>query len=100
MYAISLGFDNKVINGGEKVHFTLRLKPNPPNPSSFYASPEPTLPWPTLPQSHSCLSLSASPLPLSVPDRRARKQSHTPMHMNYIIKKNQKGASAVILNYT
>lgn len=54
MYVVSLGFDNKVINEGEKLHFTLRLNPNPPNPSSFYASPEPTLPRPTLIQSHSC----------------------------------------------
>lgn len=57
---ISLGFDNKVINEGEKLHFTLRLNPNPPNPSSFYASPEPTLPRPTVTQSHSCLNLSLS----------------------------------------
>lgn len=40
MYVVNLRFDNEVINEGEKLHFTLRLDPSPPNPSSFYASPE------------------------------------------------------------
>lgn len=63
VYVISLGFDN-VINEGEKLHFTPRLIHMPPNPSSFYASPEPTLTWPTLTQSH-CLPETAPP-PLSL----------------------------------
>lgn len=54
----SLRVHNKVVNGGEKLHFTLRLNPNPPNPSSFYASQEPILNWPTVTHSHICLNVS------------------------------------------
>lgn len=46
--SFSLRIHNKVVNGGEKLHFTLILNPNPPNPSSFYASQEPILNWPTV----------------------------------------------------
>lgn len=69
------GVDNKVINGGEKVNFTARLKPSPPNPSSFYASREPALHWPIPLQSHSFSS--DSPLSLWSPLRRMHTNSHT-----------------------
>lgn len=73
-YVISLGSDNKVINEGEKLHFTLRLNPNPPNPSSFYAPPEPTLPWPP---SHTISQLFESP-PLSL--SHCLSHTHTDQH--------------------
>lgn len=60
--SFSLRAHNKVVNGGEELHFTLRLNPNPPNPSSFYASQEPILNWPTVALSRlfECLPLSLS----------------------------------------
>lgn len=63
--SFSLRVHNKVVNGGEKLHFTLRLSPNPPNPSSFYASQEPILPWPSVTHSHICSNVSL-PLCLSL----------------------------------
>lgn len=88
------GVDNKVFNGGEKVHFTPRLKPNPLNPSSFYASPEPTLHWPTTSQSRSSSRHSAS---LQSPLQRTHANSHTHTNMHEcedVVKEREKNRSA------
>lgn len=66
----------------EEVHLVQRLKPNPPKPSSFYTSPERTLPWSTY---HNLAALPVTPPPSlpSPPCLPTCKQSYTPMCVNY-----------------
>ncbi len=82
VYVISFGFDNKVINEGEKLHFTLRLNLNPQNPSSFYASPELPLPQPSVTQSHSCLNPSSLPLCLPLTLSHTHRDTHINRNRN------------------